>query len=285
MKFPYCIFTVVHQGSFKYFGSFLSSLSRQTVANFELFIVNDNCDNLELERLLSSFRNIININFINYSGNLLQNRIVGLDEVKKHNYEIIIFCDSDDILSNDRVERSIAHHKNSDIVIGDLVPFVDENQIAELIGIWSSRLGNKFYFDQSFLKFQNIAGFGNSSIKSWLLSKFHFNYENPLAPDWFFFDNIMRYTDKILFSDEIITYYRQHTLNLAGISKYNYERINRIYQIKKRHYELTDFKDLERQRELKRMKSILSDSEYLNQFCQMLNSSSINFFWWEETII
>ncbi|MBN8664321.1 MAG: glycosyltransferase [Chitinophagales bacterium] len=285
MKPKVCIFSVVHPGSIEYLNDFFDSLKCQTASCFDVFLVNDSCAPSVINKIVDSYRSFFNLSIFDFSSTHFANRVVGLEQLAESDYEIILFCDSDDILSCDRLEKSIIAHQKSDIVIGDLIPFTFGIEKSYQQGLWRSRIGAEKIIDASFFENKNIAGFGNTSIKKSILDRVTFQDVNPLAPDWFFFNSLIEKAGKVFFSSVILTYYRQHSNNIAGTAKYTPERLMRIYQTKMLHYELMGSLNKSRVEEMKFIEKILSNNQSIMQYCDRLNSRKTNFFWWEETLI
>jgi hypothetical protein len=286
MNSKICIFSVVHPGSLKYLPEYLDSLKCQTVTCFDVFLVNDSCDISILNKIVDSYHAYFNLSIFDYSSTHFANRLVGLGQLSERGYEIILFCDSDDILSCDRVEKSIIAHQKYNIVIGDLIPFAfGINNSLNTEGLWKDRIGADKIIDASFFSDKNIAGFGNTSIKTSILDGVSFKDVNPLAPDWFFFNSLIEKTGEIYFSSVILTYYRQHDYNIAGTAKYTPKKLKRICQTKMLHYKLIGHLNKAKIDELKLIEKILSTKHNIIKHCNRLNSIETNFFWWEETLI
>ena len=81
----------------------------------------------------------------------------------------------------------------------------------------SHRINNLDIIDVDFIKDKNIFGMSNTAIKLKNLSKVFFD-DKIVSVDWFFFKRLLENGFKAIFTNEIITYYRQHQKNTIGLS-------------------------------------------------------------------
>ena len=128
----------------------------------------------------------------------------------------MIFGDSDDYFKNNRVDKSIELLNKADIVINDLSLF-NENGIYEEKYL-SHRLENLDMIDVEFIKDKNIFGMSNTAIRLKNISKIEFD-DKVVAVDWCFFKNLLKQGLKAIFTNETISYYRQHKNNTVGLKK------------------------------------------------------------------
>ncbi len=192
---------------------FLNSLQNQTYKNFDLICVNDGYKNFD--KIINKFNDNINIVEIKSSNTPAKNREKGINYCIDHKYEILIFGDSDDWFKNNRIEISLKYLIDNDIVVNDLSLF-NEHGIYEEKYI-SNRLNNLEIIDKNFISDKNIFGMTNTAIKLKDIS--HVIFEDSLiAVDWYFFKLLLNNDLKAIFTNETISFYRQHKNNTIGLN-------------------------------------------------------------------
>ena len=204
--------TTVFPKNKKFLKSFFNSLSTQTYKDYDLIIVNNNFKNLDLYKDFYSNLNIIDINSSNTPA---KNRELGINYCIDHNYEVLVFGDSDDYFKDNRIEKSLELLKKSDVVVNDLSLFND-NGIYEK-NYLSNRLKNLDIIDLEFIKDKNIFGMTNTAIKLKNIKKVSFN-NSIIAVDWYFFKTILKNNSVAIFTNETESFYRQYKNNIAGLS-------------------------------------------------------------------
>ncbi len=225
--------TVFFPGVEKYLRKFLESLNNQTEKNFDLIVINDKYGNLEKIQKRFPCLSIIDVP---YSSTISKNKEFGIRYAKNAGYEFLVFCDSDDYFSHNRVKKSVDFLKSGyDIVCNDISLFEKESIYKNKY--FSNRLENKTNIDLSFLEDKNIMGFTNTSISLNNLDIPEF-LPTLIASDWFFFTNLMRNGASAIFTNEMISYYRQHKNNTIGIGNLNLSVYRSTVDIKLQHYRI-----------------------------------------------
>jgi len=208
--------TTVFPANRQYICKFLDSLKKQTYTNFDIVIVNDGLKEFhEIKEIYSNDMSIIDLEYSNTPAN---NREYGIEYCIKNNYDILIFGDSDDYFSVNRVEKSIEYLKSYDIVVNDLSLFDDRGVIEEKY--ISNRLDNNSLVQYDFIKDKNIFGLSNTAIKLNGVNKVKIE-DNVIAIDWFIFKNLLKEGRTAIYTNEMITYYRQHDNNTIGLNVKN----------------------------------------------------------------
>ena len=111
------VFSVVYPGVEIYFPEFLSTLSKQTDRNFTVFLINDGLPNIE--DFLKRTDLDVKVKEAQESPAAL--RKMGIRWVQEAGAKIIIFADSDDYFSENRVEISKNMLVQYDLVFNELV--------------------------------------------------------------------------------------------------------------------------------------------------------------------
>jgi hypothetical protein len=280
-----CIFSVIHEGSINYFSAFLLSLDSQTNQNFDLYLVIDKVSKSFLLKIVSSISHNFNITFFECSGGILENRVKGLQnlESKGDKYDAIIFADSDDLLSYNYVDEVLKDIQNYDFVFCDLVPFYNEKIPQKKVGIWHERFENSSIIEVDFLKDKNVLGFGNTAVNFKVIKRVNEMYPEPLAPDWYFFKQVLTSNDRIKFNHVALVLYRQHSTNIVGHKLMSVQRLRHIFNVKEDHYNLMFYDDIMINEEINNLKELFNSNESLVDAIDMINRARFNFFWWEET--
>ena len=204
--------TTVFPKNEEFLKPFFNSLSTQTFKNFDLVIVNDNFKNLNFYKNLYSNLNIIEINSSNTPA---KNREAGINYCIDQKYDFLIFGDSDDYFQKNRVKKSLEFLKKTDVVVNDLSLFNIDGVFKEKY--ISHRINNLENIDLEFIKDKNIFGMSNTAINLKKLTKVFFD-DKIVAVDWYFFKRLLEKGLKAIFTNETITYYRQHEKNTIGLS-------------------------------------------------------------------
>ena len=92
--------TVVFNSIKKFTKDFFDSVHRQTYKNFDIAIFDDG---LIDKKILQSYSGKIISSNQKFNSNEIRKFII--DYAIKNNYDLLVFCDADDILSTDRIEK------------------------------------------------------------------------------------------------------------------------------------------------------------------------------------
>jgi len=190
---------------------FFDSLNGQTYDNFDVIVVNDGYDNFYDVKMKYQNLSIIELSC---SGTPAKNREYGINYCIDNKYDILIFGDSDDYFSNNRITKSVKLLSDHEIVVNDLTTF-DKIGIIQHKYI-SNRVKNNSIINYSFIKDKNIFGMTNTAINLNILDKVKFD-DSLVAVDWFMFKDLLKLGHNAIFTNEIISYYRQYSDNTIGL--------------------------------------------------------------------
>jgi len=190
---------------------FFNSLNNQTHDNFDVVVVNDGYSNFNEIKLKYGKLNIVELE---YSNTPAKNREYGINYCIERKYDILIFGDSDDYFSNNRVELALEALNSNDIVVNDVSLF-DNNGTYEDMYI-SNRLENDSKVNYDYIKNKNIFGLSNTALKINILSRVSFD-KDLVAVDWHLYKGLLKNGCKAIFTNKAITYYRQHKDNTVGL--------------------------------------------------------------------
>lgn len=270
-----CFLTTVFPCPLEYLISFFDSLVDQDISAFDVVIVNDG--NNELTELLTHYP-LLNTCILQAGKSPIENREFLVKFAIENSYEFAVFGDSDDTFSHNRVSESLNRLKNVDIVVNDITTFTS-------IGISQSNyISNRFENSQNItlgnILHSNIFGLSNTAVRVKVLSDLPFPFCRELiALDWYIFSILLHSKYLTVFTNNAITYYRQHSDNIAGLGECTQQTRNRSLAVKKAHYSaLADLLDLDTYK-------ILRDNSADQSFMIKRNSKKISKthfpLWWE----
>ena len=280
------VFSVIFPENLLFFPSFLISLENQTNKNFKLILFNDGVVNLD-SYLKNTSLNIEKYNVNNMSP--FEIRLYGLEKVSEMGADQIIFADTDDLMTSERVAISVSYLKKYPFVCNDISLISEEGKLMVDL-FWGERMSNKFEFGIQYIKNQNLIGLGNSAMQGNQLNKIL----NTLAghstgSDWLFFSAAEKNLNAV-FVSECRTLYRQHDNNIIGKKEINRDSLFSIINKKIEHYNSLkrinfDAYNVDDQIELNQniLQRCKADPDFCDNQIKKINSLGINFFWWEES--
>jgi len=275
IKTAFC--SVIFPANVIYFKDFLDSLEQQTDLSFILLLFNDGIENLDdhLKKTCLKYK------IINVKGSISETRTQLFDYLKESHYENIIFGDTDDYFSSNRVEVCKQWLEKVDIIANDLILVSsDKTQLTGLF--WENRPELKETISIESIKNYNFLGLGNTAInKNVLPNQIEFD-SNLVALDWYFFSLLLKKNWKVEFTSQSVVYYRQHNANIIGRKEMTFEDFKKGFNVKLNHYISlakinSDFQEL-----ALNYSSIGDTVSEINYKNSLQNSKIKNPFWWEE---
>ncbi len=233
-KLKVAIVIFIYEAASRHFANLVNSINCQTDSNFEVIIFNDNAQmpNKHFKRLRSKYRII---NLIDDSPCGL--RFQGFEILKGLDFDVYIFQDCDDELSNNRV-RIISFLANEyKLVVNDIDLINISSELYES-NIWKNRFKGSPLFKYEDIASYNFVGLGNSTIHKDLLDFFPKRPKlDVVALDWYIFYSVLKKTlISGYFTSSCTTLYRQHPENEIGIAEF--DKLNRIIVEKNRFNQL-----------------------------------------------
>ena len=190
---------------------FFNSLNNQTHDNFDVVVANDGYSNFNEIKLKYGKLNIVELECSNTPA---KNREYGINYCIERKYDILIFGDSDDYFSDNRVELALEALNSNDIVVNDVSLFDNDGTYEDMY--ISNRLENDSKVDYDYIKNKNIFGLSNTALKTNILSKVSFD-KDLVAVDWYLYKGLLKNGCKAIFTNKAITYYRQYKDNTVGL--------------------------------------------------------------------
>lgn len=192
---------ILHSKSKRYYNEYIRTIYNQSYTEkYDLMLfthkVNDN-RGIYIDRLLS----------------VPESKKYSIDYLKSHNYDYVIFTDTDDFFHRDYIKLMMKHLKKYDIVFCDVALYHNPNKITY---DYFKKCNVPEIVDISYLKENHCIGFGNSAINMKLYDVDIGRYpENFNICDWWFFRKIMKRNKcKAYFIKKSLVYYRQHADNI-----------------------------------------------------------------------
>ncbi len=284
------IAAVIFPANLVYFDDFVSSLQNQTESIFDLLLINDGCNDLEIEQILTQYSISYEIRCA-VSGSPAQIRVQLIGILKNSKYEFIIFGDTDDFFSPNRLEKCIEalRDDNMDIVFNDLTIVNKESKIISP-NIWGNRKeANEVNLE--FLVRYNVLGLGNTAIRRSVLDFELKLNANITTFDWIFYLQVFYHYRalKCGFLKEVTTFYRQHSQNTLGIvTNYSREKLEFLLSTKEKVLQFASYLGIKEANEQLALvytfrKTYFGNDEKLNKKIKSLNNQK-ELFWFEETI-
>lgn len=275
------VFSVVYPGVEPFFPKFLKTLSKQTEKEFTLFLINDEMPGIE--KFLKGTK--LNVKIKNASAPAAVLRKLGIRWVKKAGAKVIIFADSDDYFSENRVELSKDMLSKYDLIFNELI-------LTDHLGKYSTPMLKKKISDGEIVSYRQISksncmGLTNTALKLKNVPFYMDNIpEDIIAFDWALFALCLHAGIKGVFTDKTVTYYRQHDKNIAAPHFFMEEKIMQGVQVKRDHYKLLsgvykEYVHLADQFQ-KLLMQLQADEVLKRAYCQAVRKYASDLpLWWE----
>lgn len=260
----------------RYLNDFINSLNAQTDKSFDLLV---SLDNFKYNKFFSKLKINNKIITVKEKKNIFKNKIALIQYAKKLRYKFIIFADSDDQLSLNRIKKSKQLLKHYNIVINE-IKILNKNK-----NIFSSMFKKKVGIDfKKLILDGNIFGFTNTSINTNILKNRYLKIlqkinKNIYACDWVFFGTIIQNEKKIMFTNKIYSLYRINNNQLSFSKKINQNQFKKIFSFHLQVFQLLKYysKDyLLRYKFLLRIKKLLKNKYYFKKQLSYINTSMKN---------
>jgi len=265
-----------------YTTDFFESLIKQTYSNFDVIIANDGFSDLDKLKKKYSSLNIIELPVVD---SIAKNRELLIKHAIICGYDYAVFGDIDDYFDNRRLEVLESLLKDNDIVINDLTTFNQKNVINERV--FSARVNNLSNIPLDFIMDKNIFGLSNTAIKLQGLLCEQISFPSKLiAVDWYFFSNLLLNSKKAIFTNDTLTYYRQHDKNTAGIGAINASTLLKAIKVKLIHYSFMKEKNDKYQclyEQTHKLAIWLNNKENVAEYVRFNVKNLHTPLWWETT--
>ena len=263
----------------RYLLDFFGSLKKQTVKNFDVVVVNDGYKDFSSIRKQFDFLNIIELD---YSSTPAKNREYGINYVNNKGYDILIFGDSDDCFSENRIQVCLELLNSCEIVVNDLSLFDDGGTYSE--NYFSHRVNNGESIAIEMVKDKNLFGLSNTAIRLDILDSVSFD-DDLIAVDWYLFSKLLLEGNRAVFTNETLTFYRQYSGNTVGMNNVTKEYFMKGVEVKLLQYKLLcdqGWDYVNSFNEISDLKKMVQGKDQLMRHVTSLREDEIKFpFWWE----
>jgi glycosyltransferase involved in cell wall biosynthesis len=285
--------TTIYPASQRYLNDFLNSLQKQTHRDFDVVLLNDGVKDFESYRLKYPNLNLIESKV---SGSFGKIREIGINTVQELGYQFIIFGDSDDYFSENRIEETLKYLKSTHIVVNELTLVNGSTRLKDFL---RTNLKNTKVLEDDILN-GNVFGFSNIGLRAEIINTPVSFDDNLLAGDWFFIASILlQHECKIKFLDKVQTFYRQHDDNVTGFSLVLTEKKLELgIKVKLIHYKellkfckknhIYNYIDMIQNKlnSICELKKELADPAFKEKYIEFVNWNISKIFtgWWSEII-
>jgi len=289
------ILTTIYPASERYLDQFFNSLVNQSTKDFDVLVLNDGVKDFDIYRLRYTILNLVEIN-VSGSGSFVKIRELGINTIRRLGYHYIIFGDSDDYFSENRVEKVRVSLGTNHIVVNELTLVSDRIKVRDFL---KTNLINLNALTDHIIN-SNIFGFSNTALRVDILKEPVNFGDNLLAGDWYFFSTILLHFEyKIEFLDDVQTFYRQHENNFVGFSLgLTEEKLEIGLNVKLAHYkELINYcsknnmtnhlqRLIDSINSLERLRIELMDQNFREKYIEFVNLILPKIFsgWWSEIV-
>lgn len=285
-------FGVIYQDVDRYLLDYCNSIESQDMNKFDILILNDGFIG---EFPLKNER----ITIIDIKNNFTPTeiRMLGIKYAIENDYKYVIFSDTDDYFSSNRISVSINKLEKYDFVFNELYLINEKKDVIQK-SYYNNMLKKIEYTSYLEIINRNLFGLGNTAVRVSELKNL-FIPRKIIATDWWIFSILLLNKCKGGFIKEVITYYRQHTNNFVGINKkLNKTILQKGIKTKRIHYkniltyckdqnmkeeELIYYKKLE---EVNILNKYIQDDSFCKRYINVINKNYSKIFngWWSEIL-
>ncbi|MDK9762815.1 NeuD/PglB/VioB family sugar acetyltransferase [Vibrio sp. D420a] len=263
-----------------YVHDYFNSLVRQSVQGFDVVLVNDGFGDLSALKAQYPQLNIIELES---AGSIVKNREHMCQFALNNQYGVAIFADIDDYFSDNRVAHSLRLLEDYDVVVNDLTSF---NETAQLQSrILSTRVADGDEITLDFIRDKNLCGLSNTAIRLTGLASETLRFPSDLvAVDWYLFSTLLCQSKRAVFTNQAVTYYRQHQSNTVGIGRINIETIRQSLQVRSIHYQNMLAVNTDYQTDLDANQQLIARFNHPDECAAILEINQTNNYtplWWE----
>lgn len=285
------VFGVVYPGVEDYIDDYAESINDQDYQEFDILIIDDG---LHID-LTKKFNKDIDIIFSENKYSKAEIRQLSIDYAIQKGYRNIVFTDTDDFFSRDRIANAVKMLNSYDFVINELVVTDNGGHIAEY-QIWDKFINQKNLVIDSFLD-SNIFGLSNSAVRTSLLKQILLPDE-IIASDWIIVSQLLLAGAEGIISDSK-TYHRQTENNDVGIRfQLTPNRLRKGILAKRLHYQsmcqickssgVPEYIEqyLEKFNQMKELADNITDSGFENNYIDAVNRNFETIYtgWWSEIL-
>jgi len=282
---------VIYPGVEKYIKDYCNSIQAQDTDEYDILILND--------KYKGSFPlSNKKISLINIRKNLTpaEVRMLGIKYAVNNNYKYIIFSDTDDYFSSNRISVSKEKLIKYDFVYNNYILI---NSSGDIINKYCS---SYFKIRRANISFsdiidKNIIGFGNSGVKVEKLKNLYIPKE-IMAVDWWIYSILLLNSCIGGYIANVINYYRQYGNNFGVSTNLDKNKLLNGIRVKQIHYKnlliyCEDCKMKEATKiyskkleEINTLNKYIKDDNFCERYIEIINKNYKEIYsgWWSEIL-
>lgn len=268
--------TVVYESALKYKKEFCVSLLNQRYKNFDVLVICDNLDNLQISEMFPKDKRFIFYNYTNYTPSDLRIKLIEI--AYEAGYDLLLIGDFDDVFSSNRVKKyNEQYNENITFFYNDLRYLSNKHLFFKQIPDMVEKITQ--------IEEQNFVGLSNSGVnlkKIDIKGLKNLYHKNIKIFDWFFFSFLLLNGGTGKKIKDCSTYYRIHENNIAGENIITKDSIVNEIKIKIDHYQELCELGYSFQTLLNEYSSLLIRIKE-EDFQKILNKNSC--FWWSQIVL
>lgn len=225
------VLTTVYPAVEPWLADFTASLARQDDGDFTLYVLNDGLAGAERHFAALDDR----VRVVPLAGTISAIRRQGLERIAADGHELVVFADSDDHFSRERIAVVRAGLARHDVVANELVPFgagvVDSAPLLRPLLTDGAAIGWRDLLDHNPLGLSNTAARVAAVLPHAARVAGHIE-----AFDWALFTRALHAGASAVFSDRAITHYRRHGASIGMIAERTPAALAHAVEVKALHY-------------------------------------------------
>jgi len=282
----------IYPGVESFLPDFFKSIQSQTTQDYDLLIISDGQDLKDCQKLPP------NTKIIQIKQNITpaQIRLKAIEYSKENKYQYLIFTDTDDFFSANRVEVSRVGLQKYDFVFNeiDLVDIKRHRMCSNVLKRMNIR--NQYNKVDEIID-KNLFGLSNTAVTLNALNNLTIPKE-IIAVDWWIFTILLLNKQSGKFIEKAKTYYRQTNNNTVGMwQPLDDNRLFKGIEVKTTHYKNVyqyckekDFKETmlfkQKLEQMRILNKEIRNKSFRKKYIDMVNKKMNEIYkgWWSEII-
>jgi glycosyltransferase involved in cell wall biosynthesis len=226
------VLTTIYPEAVPYLADFVASMAAQTDSAFTLYVANDGLT--DAHRHFTSLG--ARVRLIPVHGTITQVRQQTLRRIAADGHDQVVFADSDDRFSPGRVAAMREELRDHEVVCNELVPFGLGITNGEALLRPLIRPGATISWRD--VLDHNLLGLSNTAAQVAVALRHSDHVASDIqAFDWALFVRALLHGARAVFTDQAVTFYRQHDHQLGVLTQRDPDSLRRAVLVKARHYE------------------------------------------------
>ena len=287
------VVAVVYEGVEKFLPEYFNSINNQDTDCFSILLLIDGIKNFKLPKTSIACEKIVTGKKSDPAGI----RSDAISYARDNQYDYLIFSDTDDFFSTNRISASVENLQKYDFAFNEL-DLVD--QTGQLL---DPKLISRIYHSDKLTEFGqvidfNLLGLTHTAVKVKALESFK-NVKGIVAFDWWLFTTLLLNGAQGKFIEDATTYYRQTDSNTVGMMKtldasrlrfgigIKIDHYRKVYDYCKL-YQLSDGLEAysKKYEEIKELEAATENTTFRMEYIDIVNRNLDQIFkgWWSEIL-